>query len=721
MTIRQNLGMASRLTMLASTMVVLLAVFVAIETSHATPTTMSTITNFRTMLGRFFFHETIIEPTSSTCLSDPYQSYDGSCNNLFKPDQGKVGNFYKHVVAGDWNRPVMSGELPDSRLVSRTLQNSVSQRKFLTGPGMDPLGTTFAEYDEEKEPNGINSLFVEFGQFVNHDLELNKNTDPADIKSEFPFANVTQDPLFFPFPTNNPSNPFNPAGLNVLLATDSVGETKDGKFLVTNLANSYLDLSNIYGTDSQTNKALRTLSGGLLVTGKYVADGGVYAPEYPVVEYENVLPSTEQTGIATGVFNTLNTLFESPSSHSSHQQAPFADNITGVSGDPRAIENIFLATQHTIWMREHNRIANIIASSAQGKTLSDEQIFQTARRINIAQYQNVIYKEFVPLLVSDRVPRYNGYNPIMDATTSVEFASAALRYGHSNVGDVDIKSCDETPIGIFNKTMLSTVFNLNAITSVDRLSYNGAAFTFGPGLPTVLDFSYPRMLRLVAGVDGDPIDNLVTSAIVAVAAKTDLSISNILTTIPGADLAALDIARGRRNAVAGYNVLRAEFGDGDVYHGHHGNPCKSSDEIDSLDCFAKVSSDVDVQKNLQVLYGKVSKIDAIIGMLAEDLPAGAHVGKTLGKVLLQEFVRKRDGDRFYVPWGSEVVARLSVKLDRELVKVLVPSSVTYSDIIARNTGIRQLSADVFHVPQTRPMPQHCSIGQNTLIPGNEKW
>ena len=75
------------------------------------------------------------------------------------------------------------------------------------------------------------------------------------------------------------------------------------------------------------------------------------------------------------------------------------DNTTlqRTAGDVRALENPALAAMHTIWLREHNRIASGIA--AQGPDLSDEEVYQRARRIVIAEMQVITYR--VTQMVSD--------------------------------------------------------------------------------------------------------------------------------------------------------------------------------------------------------------------------------------------------------------------------------------------------------------------------------
>ena len=53
-------------------------------------------------------------------------------------------------------------------------------------------------------------------------------------------------------------------------------------------------------------------------------------------------------------------------------------NGTFVAGDARATENPGLSSLHTIFVREHNRIAGTLA--ALDRSLSDEELYQRARR-----------------------------------------------------------------------------------------------------------------------------------------------------------------------------------------------------------------------------------------------------------------------------------------------------------------------------------------------------
>ena len=69
------------------------------------------------------------------------------------------------------------------------------------------------------------------------------------------------------------------------------------------------------------------------------------------------------------------------------------------AGDLRATEHPQLTTMHTIWAREHNRIANTLFS--RNPTWSDETVFQETRRIVVAELQRITYDEFLPSLLSE--------------------------------------------------------------------------------------------------------------------------------------------------------------------------------------------------------------------------------------------------------------------------------------------------------------------------------
>ena len=67
-----------------------------------------------------------------------------------------------------------------------------------------------------------------------------------------------------------------------------------------------------------------------------------------------------------------------------------------------------LASVHTLWLREHNRLATQITSASPG--LGDEEVYQVARKILIAEMQNIVYEEYLPLVLGHQAMWDYGVN-----------------------------------------------------------------------------------------------------------------------------------------------------------------------------------------------------------------------------------------------------------------------------------------------------------------------
>ena len=67
------------------------------------------------------------------------------------------------------------------------------------------------------------------------------------------------------------------------------------------------------------------------------------------------------------------------------------------AGDFRVNEQLNLIVLHTLFMREHNRIAAELTRL--NPRWSDDKIYQEARKINVAEYQHIIFKEWLPIII----------------------------------------------------------------------------------------------------------------------------------------------------------------------------------------------------------------------------------------------------------------------------------------------------------------------------------
>lgn len=442
-------------------------------------------------------------------------------------------------------------------------------------------------------PNSFDSsqLFIFFGQYIDHDIDLVPEDPNAGQMSTI-------------VPNGDPAFP----GGSILDMTRSgyiAGTGENGHAREhANTITSFLDASNVYGSSEAKTNTLR--DGAYLITN---ANGGAAT----VADIEAV----HGVGSADGYY------VGNPA-------------VAHVMGDIRHDENIALTSMHEIWMKEHNYQVDRLKAMNLG--LTDDQLFDTARMIVEAEYQKVVYDEWLPELAGDILPEYAGYKADVNPTISNEFATAAFRFGH---------------------TMLPTDF--------ERLDENGNT-TENLGLFDT--FFQPQKLDQGGGVDA-LVRGLAANVTTEFDAKIVDDVRNLLFGGPR-DLAVLNIMRGRDQGIPTLNAFRA-----DLDHSPGLKPYTS---------FSQLTSDAALASALSAAYGgDINKVDLWVGILAEDKVDGTQVGETLQAVLIDQFSRLRDGDRFYYE------NRLADKPD--LLAEIESSS--FKEIILRNTGIEHLQENLF--------------------------
>jgi hypothetical protein len=312
-----------------------------------------------------------------------------------------------------------------------------------------------------------------------------------------------------------------------------------------------------------------------------------------------------------------------------------------LAGDVRANEQVGLTVVHTLFVREHNRLSSRIQSQFPG--LSDEQIYQIARRIVGAEMQIITYEEYLPAMLGDLAPDPNEavYDPTLDASITNSFAHAVFRFGHSQI----------SPETLLVNNSGQTVGSV----SIDAAFFNPDFLKNNPG-------NVARVLKGLASQVGQENDVLLVDGV-----------RNNLFGPPGAgglDLAALDIQRGRDHGLPDYNNLRARY------------------DLEEVTTFAEISSDPAVQAKLEQLFGNVDNIDPFVGALADDHLPGTSAGALIHAIVGNQFTRLRDGDRFFYTndavLASDAVRRI-IDLDR----------VTLAQIIRWNAGVQGLEDNVF--------------------------
>ena len=124
-----------------------------------------------------------------------------------------------------------------------------------------------------------------------------------------------------------------------------------------NMATTWLDLSALYGSTPEVLHSLRSYSGGKLLSQEIQARGTKGKASYLPFNIMNV-PTNTRPGIDP------------------------KDLFGG--GDPRTNEDWMLLGIHTLLLREHNRLCDILAT--QHPEYDDEQLYQTIRLAMSAKY-----------------------------------------------------------------------------------------------------------------------------------------------------------------------------------------------------------------------------------------------------------------------------------------------------------------------------------------------
>jgi hypothetical protein len=480
------------------------------------------------------------------------------------------------------------------RIAPAEYADNISALAGADRPGAREISNAIVAHSDEATPNDRNltAYIYIWGQFIDHDLDLTGAATPREaINVPVPAG----DPVFDPDSTGTQTIPVSRS-----IFDPATGTGTDNPRQQINEITAWLDGSMIYGSDVDTAASLRTFSGGKLKT------------------------ITSPTG----------------------DLPPIDNNGNYLGGDVRANENIELTSMHTLFVREHNRLAGQIAAA--NPTLTDDEIYQRARAIVIAELQVITYKEWLPALLGPgALSSYWGYNDDVNPGIANEFSSAVFRL-HSTIND-DVEFFD----------------NDGRAITFEYLDEDGETIII-EGEVTLFEAFFNPTLFKYSGVDGilkyaasthmEELDNQIVD-----------SLRNFLFTLPsgGLDLASLNIQRGRDHGLADYNTVRVAYG------------------LPAVDGFDDITSNREVQQTLEELYGNVDNIDLWVGAMAEDHVRGGSVGPLARRVIAEQFQRLRDADRF---WYQRAFS------GRELDRL---ERTTLADIIERNTGVEGLQDNVF--------------------------
>ncbi len=467
---------------------------------------------------------------------------------------------------------------------------------------------------DERVDNSLNlSDYVwAFGQFLDHDISQVENSEDESLPIVVP-----ENDLFFEEGSIIP--------MNRSEAAPGTGIDASNPRNYNNKVTSFIDGSAIYGSDNLRADALRNPNS---TKGKLWVSNG------------NLLPWNTNTGEFDGVVvNNLGAFMENP----------FHDNDKlFLAGDLRANENPLLIAIHTLFVREHNRLCDLIAAEHPG--WSSDLIYETARKKVGAYIQAITYFEWLPAQGIE-IPAYNWYNDQVDPSIFNVFSSAAFRMGHTLINSSVVRmENDGGEISDGNIALKDAYFNPTIIPLTNGIE------PYLKGMATNLqqDFDCKMIDDLRNFLFADPANG-----------------------IAGLDLAAININRGRERGLPDYNTVRSNFG------------------LTRIGTFEGITGETEVASLLSELYnGDVNNIDPWVGMLSEQHKNGALFGELVMTILEEQFQALRDGDRFYFENDPSFTAA-----EIEEIK-----NTTLHDIIMRNSSIELMQDKVFEAMPHSDIP-----------------
>jgi hypothetical protein len=312
-----------------------------------------------------------VEPLEDRCvLSAPvFRPISEVGNNVANPNWGAANTDLLRLSPVAYADGVSTPSLPNDPS-ARVVSDIVNNQNDPNNPGQD-----IATFDQ----NSLSDFGYVWGQFIDHDMDLTPGGSGE-------FFNIAADP-------NDPSQ----MGTQTFERSSfdpNTGTSTSNPRQQVNAITSYLDLSNVYGSTQTVADALRTFSGGLLKTSP-----------------GNMLPYNNLTYFTQDQLNALNMANDS---------GAVSNDKLFAAGDVRANENVELTALQTLFVRNHNAIAAELAKQDPTQfgftSWTDENLYQEARKLNIAEEEMITYTEYLPdLLGPTALPKYAGYNPNVNA------------------------------------------------------------------------------------------------------------------------------------------------------------------------------------------------------------------------------------------------------------------------------------------------------------------
>ncbi|XP_033642488.1 lactoperoxidase-like [Asterias rubens] len=546
--------------------------------------------------------------TCDDTTSQQHRTFDGSCNNQRRPEWGMVNLPLRRYTLSAYSdgkkaprKSTTGQELPSARAISRQV----------------------TEDSDDLIANGYAALMVHFGQLLIHD------TDQVPVESDTCTGCQTSH-ICLPIPITEGDPVFpNQDCIEFVrsVAAPALHGYQPWAYDQPNIITAYLDASFIYGSSLAKVNSLR-------ITGD--PQGLMRVTPNPIPGGKGLLPPDNNLRSCAGRNGKVS---------------------CGLAGDNRAAEQVGLTALHTVWLREHNRIAREL--SGVNPHWDGDRVFDETRKIVGAEWQHIVYNEYLPLLIGQRyMRRYRLdvnrvdlaeylYRTRVDATVRNGFATAVFRLGHSQI-PTTIWRVDKEFQRVFSDIKTREAF-----------------------------FNATHVYNVEEGGVGSILRGMLVQPLLVIDGAFSPALTDHLFEDPekgfGLDLVSLNIQRGRDHGLPGYTVFREDV-------------CGLS-QVRSWQELTAVVGDKTAQR-LRTIYSTVRDIDPFVGFFSEPPMPGALIGPTLACLIGKQFRSLKYGDRFWYENKSGQQALTDAQQDE----------------IRKSNLARVLCDNIDDLPEIQPFP-----------------
>lgn len=499
-----------------------------------------------------------------------FRSFTGHCNNLKNPTWGAAQTPFVRFL---------DPQHPDGIQAER---RSVLDDSPLPSPR---LVTSIIHQDSDQPSGQLSLLLMSWGQIIDHDLALaapprdEQGMDFDCCKRKHPNCLPIQipenDKLYSKFNRRCMDFKRSLAGLRPNCAL--------GPRVHINTITATIDANTIYGSTKAVADRLRSFKSGQLRV------QNVFKSRKPLMMEQLEKPDLD--------------CFDRPK------------NVhCFLGGDERVNEQPTLTALHTLYVRDHNRVAAKLATI--NPHWDDDRIYHETRHIQAAIAQHLVMSEYLPLLIGhEMMDLYNlteapdgeysnsGYDSDVSPAISHAFSTAAFRQGHTFIqGRVQLYD---------SKT------HTNLGSEMLRNLFKRPFHFYEPG----------RLDKIVTGIINTPAqtyDPFVTEEISG-------HLFQEMGEKVGMDLTAINLARGREQGTPGYNAFREWCG------------LPRAEKFEDLMPYMQNRTAFYYSK----LYKHVDDIDLWSGGVSERRMSGAQIGPTFACIIARQFSNIKRGDRFW--------------------------------------------------------------------------